>query len=106
MGGGGGGGDGHSTTYKGLTMHQPKQWHTVTGKGMCALMWVVKIRLKGWDVESLVAVVLMMMKRLKNLFFFMVKNSRNKETEQNEFIETDGRILIHISWDVVYALER
>ncbi|KAI3922011.1 hypothetical protein MKX01_005700 [Papaver californicum] len=51
--GGGGRGDGHSTTYKGLTMHQPKQWHTVTGKGMCALMWVVKIRLKGWDVEAL-----------------------------------------------------
>ncbi|KAI3988151.1 hypothetical protein MKX01_011940, partial [Papaver californicum] len=49
--GGRGGGDGHNTTYKGLTMHQPKQWHTVTGKGMCALMWVVKIRLKGWDVE-------------------------------------------------------
>ncbi|KAI3975953.1 hypothetical protein MKX01_016636, partial [Papaver californicum] len=51
--GGRGGGDGHSTTYKGLTMHQSKQWHTVTGKGMCALMCyrVVKIRLKGWDVE-------------------------------------------------------
>ncbi|MCL7030216.1 hypothetical protein MKW94_026567 [Papaver nudicaule] len=33
-----GGGGGHSTTYQGLTMHQPKRWHTVTGKGMCALI--------------------------------------------------------------------
>ncbi|XP_047324708.1 NADH dehydrogenase [ubiquinone] 1 beta subcomplex subunit 2 [Impatiens glandulifera] len=36
---GGGHGDGHSTTYKGMTLHQPKRWHSVTGKGMCALMW-------------------------------------------------------------------
>ncbi|KAI3857029.1 hypothetical protein MKW92_004470 [Papaver armeniacum] len=54
----GGGGDGHSTTYKGLTMHQPKRWHTVTGKGMCALMWVgdilgrvMKITLTGMAME-------------------------------------------------------
>ncbi|CAL5384544.1 unnamed protein product [Camellia sinensis] len=36
--GGGHGGDGHSTTYKGVTLHHPKRWHTLTGKGMCAIM--------------------------------------------------------------------
>ncbi|KAF1002362.1 hypothetical protein AG4045_001599 [Apium graveolens] len=35
MGGGGHGG----ITYKGVTIHQPKRWHSVTGKGMCAMMW-------------------------------------------------------------------
>ncbi|KVI04280.1 hypothetical protein Ccrd_017411 [Cynara cardunculus var. scolymus] len=35
------GGHGHGTTYKGVTLHQPKRWHTVTGKGMCAMMWKV-----------------------------------------------------------------
>ncbi|KAL5055337.1 hypothetical protein RYX36_036019 [Vicia faba] len=35
-----GGGHGHGgTTYKGVTIHQPKRWHTVTGKGLCAVMW-------------------------------------------------------------------
>ncbi|KAH9625055.1 hypothetical protein KSS87_015933 [Heliosperma pusillum] len=33
---GGGHGD---QTYKGMTLHAPKRWHSVTGKGMCALMW-------------------------------------------------------------------
>ena len=33
------GGDGHGVTYKGVTIHQPKRWHSVTGKGMCAMMW-------------------------------------------------------------------
>lgn len=42
---GGGHGHGESTTYKGLTMHAPKRWHVVTGKGMCALMWLVEINL-------------------------------------------------------------
>ncbi|KAL6982626.1 hypothetical protein U1Q18_016014 [Sarracenia purpurea var. burkii] len=37
--GGGHGGNGHSTTYKGVTLHHPKRWHTLTGKGMCAMMW-------------------------------------------------------------------
>lgn len=37
MGGGGHGG----ITYKGVTIHQPKRWHSVTGKGMCAMMWSV-----------------------------------------------------------------
>ncbi|KAK4387416.1 NADH dehydrogenase [ubiquinone] 1 beta subcomplex subunit [Sesamum angolense] len=36
MGGGHGHGDG--VTYKGVTLHQPKRWHTVTGKGLCAVM--------------------------------------------------------------------
>jgi hypothetical protein len=37
-----GGGHGHGgTTYKGVTIHQPKRWHTVTGKGLCAVMWFV-----------------------------------------------------------------
>ncbi|CAN1322829.1 hypothetical protein LINPERPRIM_LOCUS32536 [Linum perenne] len=22
-------------------MHKPKRWHTVTGKGLCAVMWFV-----------------------------------------------------------------
>ncbi|CAA2964939.1 NADH dehydrogenase [ubiquinone] 1 beta subcomplex subunit 2 [Olea europaea subsp. europaea] len=34
------GGHGHGFTYKGVTLHQPKRWHTVTGKGLCAVMWV------------------------------------------------------------------
>ncbi|XP_012465053.1 NADH dehydrogenase [ubiquinone] 1 beta subcomplex subunit 2 [Gossypium raimondii] len=34
-----GGGHGGSTTYKGLTLHHPKRWHVVTGKGLCAVMW-------------------------------------------------------------------
>ncbi|KAG6422715.1 hypothetical protein SASPL_113095 [Salvia splendens] len=36
---GGGHGHGHGITYKGVTLHQPKRWHTVTGKGLCAVMW-------------------------------------------------------------------
>ncbi|KAL3514842.1 hypothetical protein ACH5RR_027559 [Cinchona calisaya] len=59
-----GGGDGHSTTFKGFTMHQPKRWHVVTGKGMCALMWfwilyraqqdgpVVLVSFEKWRSES------------------------------------------------------
>ncbi|RYR22486.1 hypothetical protein Ahy_B03g067779 [Arachis hypogaea] len=34
-----GGGHGEGTTYKGITIHQPKRWHTVAGKGLCAVMW-------------------------------------------------------------------
>nr|GMC74160.1 NADH dehydrogenase [ubiquinone] 1 beta subcomplex subunit 2 [Ipomoea batatas] len=34
-----GDGHGHGVTYKGITIHQPKRWHTVTGKGLCAVMW-------------------------------------------------------------------
>ncbi|KAL0360449.1 UNVERIFIED_CONTAM: NADH dehydrogenase [ubiquinone] 1 beta subcomplex subunit [Sesamum radiatum] len=34
-----GGGHGHGVTYKGVTLHQPKRWHSVTGKGLCAVMW-------------------------------------------------------------------
>ncbi|CAL9760479.1 unnamed protein product, partial [Musa acuminata subsp. burmannicoides] len=36
---GGGGDHGGSTTYKGFTIHHPKRWHVVTGKGLCAIMW-------------------------------------------------------------------
>lgn len=36
---GGGHGHGGGTTYKGFTVHQPKRWHVVTGKGLCAIMW-------------------------------------------------------------------
>ncbi|TKY67757.1 NADH dehydrogenase of ubiquinone 1 beta subcomplex subunit 2 [Spatholobus suberectus] len=36
---GGGHGHGESTTYKGVTIHHPKRWHTLTGKGLCAVMW-------------------------------------------------------------------
>ncbi|XP_057972983.1 NADH dehydrogenase [ubiquinone] 1 beta subcomplex subunit 2-like isoform X4 [Malania oleifera] len=35
----GGEGHGRSTTYKGVTLHHPKRWHAVTGKGLCAIMW-------------------------------------------------------------------
>nr|XP_010935226.1 uncharacterized protein LOC105055176 isoform X1 [Elaeis guineensis] len=35
----GGGGHGGSTTYNGYTIHHPKRWHTLTGKGLCAVMW-------------------------------------------------------------------
>ncbi|RRT40061.1 hypothetical protein B296_00039630 [Ensete ventricosum] len=38
-GGGGGGGHGESTTYKDFTIHHPKRWHVVTGKGLCTIMW-------------------------------------------------------------------
>ncbi|GER38777.1 sensor protein kinase WalK, partial [Striga asiatica] len=34
-----GGGHGEGITYKGVTLHKPKRWHTVTGKGLCAVMW-------------------------------------------------------------------
>ncbi|URD85529.1 Disease resistance protein [Musa troglodytarum] len=34
-----GGGGGHGETYKGFTIHHPKRWHVVTGKGLCAIMW-------------------------------------------------------------------
>ncbi|KAK8944653.1 NADH dehydrogenase [ubiquinone] 1 beta subcomplex subunit 2 [Platanthera zijinensis] len=36
MGGDHGGSGG--TTYKGYTLHAPKRWHVVTGKGLCAVM--------------------------------------------------------------------
>ncbi|XP_061362700.1 NADH dehydrogenase [ubiquinone] 1 beta subcomplex subunit 2 [Gastrolobium bilobum] len=36
---GGGHGHGEGTTYRGVTIHHPKRWHTVTGKGLCAVMW-------------------------------------------------------------------
>ena len=36
------GGHGAGTTYKGITVHQPKRWHSITGKGMCAVMWSVQ----------------------------------------------------------------
>ncbi|EHA8591478.1 hypothetical protein COCNU_scaffold060633G000020 [Cocos nucifera] len=37
---GGGGGHGGGTTYRGYTIHHPKRWHVLTGKGLCATMWV------------------------------------------------------------------
>ncbi|KAF3796658.1 NADH dehydrogenase ubiquinone 1 beta subcomplex subunit 2 [Nymphaea thermarum] len=40
---GGGHGDGHGVTYKGLTLYPPKRWHTVTGKGLCAVMWYARL---------------------------------------------------------------
>ncbi|KAK3038871.1 hypothetical protein RJ639_028593 [Escallonia herrerae] len=39
---GGGGGHGHSTTYKGVTLHQPKRWHSITGKGMFWILYRAK----------------------------------------------------------------
>ena len=34
---------GDGIAYKGLTMHKEKRWHTVTGKGLCTVMWLVVI---------------------------------------------------------------
>ncbi|KAB5547932.1 hypothetical protein DKX38_011338 [Salix brachista] len=33
------GGHGGGIAYKDLTMHKAKRWHTITGKGLCAVMW-------------------------------------------------------------------
>jgi hypothetical protein len=35
----GGGGAHGGTTYKGYTIPRNKRWHTVAGKGLCAVMW-------------------------------------------------------------------
>ncbi|XLR13723.1 hypothetical protein S83_041661 [Arachis hypogaea] len=49
-----GGGHGEGTTYKGITIHQPKRWHTVAGKGLCAVMWLVSLVLfLRFDLHSL-----------------------------------------------------
>lgn len=40
---GGGHGHGEGINFKGMTLHAPKRWHSVTGKGMCALMWLVEL---------------------------------------------------------------
>ncbi|VVA95463.1 unnamed protein product [Arabis nemorensis] len=37
-----GGGHGGGMTYKGVTVQTPKTWHSVTGKGLCAVMWAKK----------------------------------------------------------------
>jgi hypothetical protein len=34
---------GGGIAYKDLTMHKAKRWHTITGKGLCAVMWLVVI---------------------------------------------------------------
>ncbi|OWM81193.1 hypothetical protein CDL15_Pgr007224 [Punica granatum] len=47
---GGGHGHGEGTTYKGFTVHQPKRWHAVTGKGLCAIMWVGDIRGRAMEI--------------------------------------------------------
>lgn len=36
-----GGGAHGGTTYKGYTIPHNKRWHTVAGKGLCAVMWYV-----------------------------------------------------------------
>jgi hypothetical protein len=38
----GGGGAHGGTTYKGYTIPHNKRWHTVAGKGLCAVMWYVR----------------------------------------------------------------
>ncbi|KAK9270818.1 hypothetical protein L1049_026404 [Liquidambar formosana] len=48
------GGHGGSTTYKGVTLHHPKRWHTITGKGMCAMMWVGDILGRAMKIIPLV----------------------------------------------------
>ncbi|BBG94762.1 NADH dehydrogenase [ubiquinone] 1 beta subcomplex subunit 2 [Prunus dulcis] len=51
-----GGGHGEGTTYKGFTVHQPKRWHTLTGKGMCAMMWVGDIPGRGMVIIPMVII--------------------------------------------------
>ncbi|KAL9272777.1 NADH dehydrogenase [ubiquinone] 1 beta subcomplex subunit 2-like protein [Drosera capensis] len=50
----GGGHGGHGVTYKGITLHAPKRWHVITGKGMCALMWVGDILGKDMGIMATV----------------------------------------------------
>jgi hypothetical protein len=38
----GGGGAHGGTTYKGYTIPHNKRWHTVAGKGLCAVMWYAR----------------------------------------------------------------
>jgi len=38
----GGGGAHGGTTYKGYTIPHNKRWHTVAGKGLCAVMWYTR----------------------------------------------------------------
>ncbi|KAG5241571.1 NADH dehydrogenase [Salix suchowensis] len=40
------GGHGGGIAYKDLTMHKAKRWHTITRKGLCAVMWLVLYRAK------------------------------------------------------------
>jgi len=54
------GGHGEGIAYKGLTIHKPKRWHTVTGKGLCAVMWLVVI-LHFFPLSQ-----------LQSLYFFML----------------------------------
>ncbi|KAK4753388.1 hypothetical protein SAY87_022186 [Trapa incisa] len=66
---GGGHGHGEGTTYKGFTVHQPKRWHTVTGKGLCAIMWFwVLYRAKqDGPVVLVMKIILMAMKNMSHL---------------------------------------
>lgn len=50
-----GGGHGEGTTYKGITVHAPKRWHVVTGKGLCAVMWYVITRISQFHLVFSVA---------------------------------------------------
>ncbi|KAK4803475.1 hypothetical protein SAY86_003292 [Trapa natans] len=58
---GGGHGHGEGTTYKGFTVHQPKRWHTVTGKGLCAIMWA------GDILGKVMKIILMAMENMSHL---------------------------------------
>ncbi|THU47919.1 hypothetical protein C4D60_Mb09t20740 [Musa balbisiana] len=55
---GGGGDHGGSTTYKGFTLHHPKRWHVVTGKGLCAIMWFWILYRAKQDGPVVVGVIL------------------------------------------------
>ncbi|VVA25739.1 PREDICTED: NADH dehydrogenase [Prunus dulcis] len=66
-----GGGHGEGTTYKGFTVHQPKRWHTLTGKGMCAMMWFwVLYRAKVGDIpgRGMVIIPMVIISRAFTLF--------------------------------------
>ncbi|KAL3641636.1 hypothetical protein CASFOL_012451 [Castilleja foliolosa] len=47
-----GGAHGDGITYKGVTLHKPKRWHTVTGKGLCAVMWFYFCNNKGFGFST------------------------------------------------------
>ncbi|CAD6333060.1 unnamed protein product [Miscanthus lutarioriparius] len=53
----GGGGAHGGTTYKGYTIPHNKRWHTVAGKGLCAVMWTVDWLLHPGAARTAVMVI-------------------------------------------------
>ncbi|KAL0347454.1 UNVERIFIED_CONTAM: NADH dehydrogenase [ubiquinone] 1 beta subcomplex subunit [Sesamum calycinum] len=87
MGGGHGHGDG--VTYKGVTLHQPKRWHTVTGKGLCAVMWAGGILGKA------------MMIIIRPIYLQIHGNTDNKVSSLDVYARSIGKV----AWMAVRAVE-